>query len=245
MNVALYSKGANRWAMTERNAKSLRRSANHLQIGPSTLHWDGERLTAEINEICAPLPYPLRGKITLTPGAIHDEKFALDAEARHTWRPIAPRSRIRIDFDKPGLAWSGNAYLDSNEGAVPLATDFSEWNWSRSHSSIFYDVTRVDGSKYNLALKLEDGGSLPHFSPPAITALPNGAWGVSRASRADENYKARVVKTLTDAPFYTRSLVDTKINGEAILCVHESLSLKRFTSPIVQMMLPFRMPRFR
>ena len=65
----------------------------------------------------------------------------------------------------------------------------------------------------------------------AIIALPPGR-------------DALVVKTLEDAPFYARSLVSTAIAGEAITCVHESLSLTRFSSPVIRALLPFRMPRF-
>jgi carotenoid 1,2-hydratase len=52
-----------------------------------------------------------------------------------------------------------------------------------------------------------------------------------------------VVRTLTDAPFYARSLVRTRWLGEAVTAMHESLSLQRFDSAWVQAMLPFRMPR--
>ena len=45
--------------------------------------------------------------------------------------------------------------------------------------------------------------------------------------------------TLEDTPFYARSVL---VNGSD-LTMHESLSLDRFRSPWVQVMLPFRMPR--
>jgi carotenoid 1,2-hydratase len=49
--------------------------------------------------------------------------------------------------------------------------------------------------------------------------------------------------TLVDAPFYARSIIDTTLYGEPVEAVHESLLLNRFRSPVVQAMLPFRMPR--
>ena len=73
--------------------------------------------------------------------------------------------------------------------------------------------------------------------PPEL-ALKPGLWGVKRVTRGDG--AARVVKTLEDAPFYARSLVET----DGVVMVHESLSLERFKQPWVRMLLPFRMPRF-
>jgi carotenoid 1,2-hydratase len=48
---------------------------------------------------------------------------------------------------------------------------------------------------------------------------------------------------LEDAPFYSRSLLRTSLYGEPADAIHESLDLNRFRAPLVQAMLPFRMPR--
>jgi carotenoid 1,2-hydratase len=53
------------------------------------------------------------------------------------------------------------------------------------------------------------------------------------------------VRTLEDGPFYTRSIMATRLLGEDIELMHESLSGDRFASPVVKAMLPFRMPRRR
>jgi carotenoid 1,2-hydratase len=53
-----------------------------------------------------------------------------------------------------------------------------------------------------------------------------------------------VKRTLEDAPFYARSQLSAKLFGETADVMHESLSLDRFRMPIVQAMLPFRMPRW-
>lgn len=52
-----------------------------------------------------------------------------------------------------------------------------------------------------------------------------------------------VSRRLEDSPFYTREILDTHLYGERGPAVHESLDLDRFASPIVKLMLPFRMPR--
>jgi carotenoid 1,2-hydratase len=54
-----------------------------------------------------------------------------------------------------------------------------------------------------------------------------------------------VRRTLEDTPFYARSVLQTRLLGQDAIAVHESLSLDRFRNPIVQAMLPFRMPRAR
>ena len=51
------------------------------------------------------------------------------------------------------------------------------------------------------------------------------------------------MRTLEDTPFYTRSLLSARLLGERVAAVHESLSLDRFRTGWVQMLLPFRMPR--
>jgi len=236
MNVVLYEKRGGYWAMTERGAGSLQRGADVLRIGPSGLHWDGKMLTAEIDERCAPIPRRLRGRIKLVPEVMQDEVFELDAAGRHRWQPVAPRARVEVEFDSPKVAWRGQAYFDRNEGDRPLAEDFSEWHWSRSEQQILYDVRRVDGSVLGLALEIGEGG-LTKFQMPPEQMLKPGFWGVKRVTRGDG--PARVIKTLEDAPFYARSVVEV----DGVKAVHESLSLARFRRPWVRMLLPFRMPR--
>jgi carotenoid 1,2-hydratase len=47
--------------------------------------------------------------------------------------------------------------------------------------------------------------------------------------------------TLLDAPFYARSLVETRLRGLRVASMHESLSLTRFDARWVRALLPFRM----
>jgi carotenoid 1,2-hydratase len=243
MNVVLYEKRGGHWAMTERKRHRLSRSLTHLQIGPSGLHWDKGVLTAEIDEITVPIPRRLRGRLTLTPNRIHATQFTLDASGRHRWQPIAPIGRIEVAFDKPEISWSGRAYFDSNDGDAPLADDFSTWNWSRSEDGeIFYDVQRRDGTMLNLALGVGDDG-VRHVDAPPAQRLPKTGWRVDRQVRTDAAAKPVILKTLEDAPFYARSLIEADIAGKQTKIMHESLDLNRFASPWVKYLLPFRMPR--
>ena len=67
----------------------------------------------------------------------------------------------------------------------------------------------------------------------------------TRGTRSDSGTHACLVRTLEDTPFYARSLVATTLMGERVVAMHESLSLDRVANPIVRLMLPFRMPRWR
>jgi carotenoid 1,2-hydratase len=248
LNVALYGKAGKRWTMTERGRKALRQAPGRLDIGPSHLTWDGTALTIDVDEITAPIPSRVRGRIRVIPTAVNAREFTLDPAGRHVWWPIAPISRVEVDLEKPALRWSGHAYLDSNRGEEPLEDAFQCWDWSRANTpsgtTMLYDVTARHGTGAGLALRFNAAGEVEEFPPPPRVRLPTtGIWRIKRGTQCEAGYQARVVETLEDTPFYARSLVETRLSGETATCVHESLSLDRFASRIVQLMLPFRMPR--
>jgi carotenoid 1,2-hydratase len=244
MNVVLYGTPA-RWAMTDRRRHALRRDANTLTIGPSALEWDGTTLTARIEEVTAPFPSRLRGVLRLHPRALSTRALTLDSHGRHLWQPIAPRSRVEVELESPALRWSGAAYFDTNAGAAPLEEDFREWDWCRAMlpdaTAILYNTHRRDGTSQSLALRATDDGALTDFPPPPEAELPRTLWRLRRPTRAEG--PVRVTRTLTDAPFYSRSEIHTTLLGQAAPGVHESLSLDRFRSPLMYAMLPFRVPR--
>jgi carotenoid 1,2-hydratase len=247
-NVALYSNQHKYWAMTERGRSSLVRSRDSLSIGASSLRWAGERLTVQIEETSVPWLRPLRGTIQIDPLSLAQAEFALDEQKRHIWKPIAPYARASVVFDRPGWRWQGNAYVDSNWGPGPLARDFVSWNWSRAHlehrrTAVLYDVITRGNGRHGLALRFQPDGSCASFEAPPLVALPNTAWRIARNTRCDADLSPSVLQTFEDTPFYSRSVLATRLLGESAHSIHESLSLDRFTNPWVQAMLPFRMPR--
>ena len=253
VNVALYGGLGKRWAMTERGSRALARDAASFAVGKSSLSWDGRGLTIDIDEITVPFPSRLRGKVKVIPEAINPETFSIGGDGAHNWRPIAPLARVELAFSSPGLSWSGQGYFDHNYGAAPLEQAFSFWTWSRSveqdATTIFYDVTpaaHVEARDIRPALALRFDRAGNHnaiYSAPHAVPLPRSRWGIARATRCDGDYMPKVVETLEDAPFYTRSVVESTVHGARTISMHESLSLKRFSSPIVQAMLQFKMPR--
>lgn len=254
LNVALYATGGGgprRWTLTERGRSALGQTAGRLGVGPSALAWDGDRLSVEIDERAAPLPYPVRGRVRLHPLAITQRDYALDGDpgtGRHRWWPIAPRARLEVEMQAPRLAWKGAGYFDMNAGSEPLERGFHSWDWSRADtdgaSLILYDTRGSAGGARSLALRIDDHGGVEDFAAPPPSPLPQTAiWRIRRATRSDAGAAARVVKTLEDTPFYARSVVSARLRGRAVTAMHESLSLTRFASPWVQLLLPFRMPR--
>jgi carotenoid 1,2-hydratase len=69
-------------------------------------------------------------------------------------------------------------------------------------------------------------------------------WAVKRETRADPGAsRPRQVKAMLEAPFYSRSMVETRIDGETTIGVHEALDLRRFRSTLIKPMLAVRVPR--
>ncbi|RVT40349.1 hydratase [Sphingobium algorifonticola] len=245
--MALNGPGSNRWAMTERPQHRVDRGKDHFAVGPSALRWDGDTLVIDVNEISAPLPWPVRGQIRVSPEMIGTTAFTLDPAGRHRWHPVAPRARVEVEMTHPGISWKGDGYFDSNFGDEPLEDGFVDWHWSRAHLkrdvAVLYEGVRRCGTPFDLALRFDRQGRWHDVVPPPVASLPRTGWLVKRATRADAGTDPRVIRTWIDAPFYARSALATRMFGEDVQAVHESLSLNRFRSPIVQSMLPYRMPR--
>lgn len=248
MNVALYSNSHKRWTMTERGERHCARSTNHFKIGPSQLHWDGQKLRIDIDEVSVPLPRRVKGHITLFPNQLFEFSAPLDANGRHRWGPLAPDARVEVHLSHPAQHWTGHAYLDSNEGDEPIDTPFVEWDWSRSVLSdgsvaVIYDVQPKSGEDRVLAIRFARDGGIDHFIAPPRVQLQKTAWRIPRRMRSDG--PVTIAKQLEDTPFYQRAMLRSDLLGEEVTSFHETLNLPRLTSPLVQAMLPWRMPRMR
>jgi carotenoid 1,2-hydratase len=187
----------------------------------------------------------MRGTLRIHPESLHAESYSLDEPGLHSWIPYAPRARIDVHMKDPDLAWSGIGYFDHNRGAAPLEDAFDEWTWSRvslpDRTAVMFDTKPRVGRPRTLALQYNSVMDAERIEAPREVALPGTRWRIARNTRSDED--ARLVRTLVDAPFYSRSQLDIRIGGMNAPAIHESLSLQRFRSPWVQALLPFRMPR--
>jgi len=96
----------------------------------------------------------------------------------------------------------------------------------------------------NLALHFNRHGEVSAIEAPQWYPLPRTrVWRIPRGTRGDPGHPATLVETLEDTPFYARSVVASRLQGDAVKAIHESLSLDRFRQTWVKMLLPFRMPR--
>ncbi len=231
--------------MTERPRAATEIEADRFRIGPSALRWDGTALRIEIDERTVPLPSVLRGTVTIRPRILHRRVFDLGGTGRHSWHPLAPLSTVAVDFERPRLSWQGAGYLDMNFGEEPLEAGFRQWDWARltegQMTRVFYNAEDRSGAHHRIAVEFGAAGDVQEFEPPEVRNLPRTFWRMPRATRASGTVSVR--DTLEDSPFYARSLLSIDAGGPPALAFHESLSLDRFRHPVVQMMLPFRMPR--
>ncbi len=245
LNVAVYGQPA-RWAMTERGAAQVERDTTRLRIGPSGLSWDGHMLTITIDERTMPKTGRIRGTVRVHAPALTGAAFALDAAGLHRWSPPAPSATVEVALEAPAVQWSGPGYLDTNDGDAPLEEAFARWDWCRAPmqdgTAILYEATERSGESACVTLHVSQNGAVTPLTPPPPVTLPRTRWRIARATRA-EHGDAHVVRTLEDTPFYARSVLASRLLGERVMAIHESLSLDRFRSPWVQAMLPFRMPR--
>ena len=234
--------------MTDRGSSALRQSHDTLQVGPSSMTWTGKDLVIDINEISSlPLISRMRGTITLTPSAITQVELPLTLDGAHVWRPFAPTARINVDLEADGWQFEGHGYFDSNFGTRPLEADFNTWTWARyptaAGATCFYDAKRTDGTTLDTAISFAPDGTAAHVAGPPQTPFKRTLWGLPRDTRADAGTTPRQVKAMLDAPFYSRSVVETHIDGEIVQGVHEALDLQRYANPVIKSMLAARVPR--
>ncbi|WP_299287032.1 carotenoid 1,2-hydratase [uncultured Tateyamaria sp.] len=247
INVATYGRGG-RFTMTDRGESALRQTASRLEVGPSCMRWCGDRLIIDVNEMSShPMINRITGQITITPSALTQVELPLTDDGAHIWRPFAPRSRITVDIDRKGWQWEGEGYFDANFGTRALEEDFSYWTWGRyptgDGATCFYDATRLDGSELAAAFHFDSAGNARSIPLPPKAPMRRSLWAVKRETRGDPGCNARQVQNMLDAPFYSRSAVQTTLDGEATIGVHEALDLRRFRSPLLKPMLAVRVPR--
>ena len=246
LGPVLGRRDGDRWVLTEGGL--LTRDRSTLSIGRSRASWDGSRLQVHLDEVTSPFRSPVEGELTVYPDGVADEVHTLDSNGRHVWSPIAPFGRVEARFRRPDLSFSGHAYLDHNAGAEPLGRGFRSWTWSRFTSdrrtTVVYDVKRLDGGAHRIARAFHAGGGRETCPGEGTTVrLAKTSWQMERSVRAISGAGVALGRTLEDTPFYARSQLTGTIDGRPATGVHEVVDMRRFESPVVQAMLPYRMRR--
>lgn len=232
--------------MTERGRDHCQRDAHEFVIGPSAIIWDGQSLRIRVRERSVPWARRIEGEIRVWPEQLFCFSTALDAQGRHRWGPLAPSARIEVNLKSPDLQWTGTAYMDSNEGDEPIAAGIHTWNWSRARrpdgsTLVFYDLQWPDQPDRLLTLNFTPEGTVESLPPAPAQPLSSTGWRIARRMRSEE--PVVMMEQLEDTPFYQRALLGFVYAGQSLTGFHETLSVPRLRLPVVQAMLPWRMPR--
>ncbi|MGF1466613.1 MAG: carotenoid 1,2-hydratase [Sandaracinaceae bacterium] len=258
MNVAVYGRPrlggrGSAWAFDERPVSPRDRRVDGVAIGQSAIQWVHDRLVIDIDErtttLGHPFHRPLRGRVTLTPETQPARELTIDAEGLHRWWPIAPLARIEVALRQPALCFRGHGYHDANAGAVPLEDTFTSWSWSRARrrdgAFVAYDARPRTGTGRSHAFRVGPDGRMASVEGTGLTSLGRSAWGIERDARVARGEPARVLRSLEDGPFYTRELVETRMDGERIVAMHETLAAHRLRRRWVRFCTGYRLRTFR
>jgi carotenoid 1,2-hydratase len=249
LHVALHGRRRSVWSLTERPIEDASRRPRELAIGGSRAAIEGDALVLDIDERTTPLPGSVRGRVVVHPVVTATAPVVLDAAGEHRWWPVAPLARVEVALTSPGVRFSGHGYHDANAGSVPIDASFSGWTWSRARVEdrvvVSYDVAARDSQErsHRLVFGTRHGGKPVHLDRGRRAPLPPTAWRLPRSVAADDGRTASVARTLTDSPFYARSLVRTRLLGQESLAMHEVLSADRLRQAWVRYLLGFRMAR--
>ena len=246
INVAVYGPGSTTWVLSEYGPNAVERAPESFRVGGSSMAWEGDALVVRFDERTAVLGQRVAGVVRLYPSALPGERVILDSKGLHAWWAVAPHAHVEAKLSHPDIALRGVGYHDANCGDEPLEAAFSAWNWSRASSpdraAVLYDAKRLDGTALEMGRVFLADGRCEPLAAPRRVELGRSRWWLPRTTRTDGG-DARVVRTLEDTPFYARSSLETHLAGRKMAAVHESLSLSRFSSPVVQTLLPFRTRR--
>ena len=246
MNVATYGPGG-RFAMTDRGRQALNNTSDTLRIGPSSMRWSDGVLEIELDEKGSlPRLGRIKGRVTVTPLAVTGVEMPLTPDGAHVWRPFGPGAKIDVSLEAEGWQWQGDGYFDANFGTRALEQDFDRWSWARfplkDGAVCFYEVQRVDGSCLKKAVRFDDQGTVHALEVPRA-GLGRSLWRLERSGWCDVGSNPKQVMRMLDAPFYDRSMIRTRIAGNMVTGVHETLDLRRFRSRVIKAMLAVRVPR--
>ncbi|MCK7475444.1 MAG: hypothetical protein MZV49_22670 [Rhodopseudomonas palustris] len=184
INVALYRENGNRWTMTERGRGHVERSATQLSIGPSRVFWDGSALNFEIDEVTAPIPSRIKGRVRVIPCAITQQAFTLNEERQS---PLVADRAVLARRSRAGKA----------QAALERRRLFRHERRRRADRTRLYGVGMVaaprcataprfctrpsaaTAAELDLALQFDKSGAMQMFEFPTLHPLPRTPWRVS------------------------------------------------------------------
>lgn len=254
MNVAVYDLGAvgrltSAFALEDGPVTEGQRTATGVTIGRSSMEWKDDRLIVHLDERTTPIGHPLRrsirGTVLIHPENRTDLELAIDDRGEHRWWPVAPLARIEVELASPRIRFRGHGYHDANAGDVAIDTAFEQWSWCRGRSEnralLTYDAMSRRGTARTHAFVVRPDGSTEPLAETRSVELARTGWGVRRSTRADAGSTPKLRHSLENGPFYTRSLIDTKLGGERVLAMNETLAARRLRQAWVRFCTGYRM----
>ncbi|HZH04657.1 MAG TPA: carotenoid 1,2-hydratase [Myxococcaceae bacterium] len=242
VNFALYQGGRRRrWVLSE-YPNAQRVGETSLQIGASSLSYDGGVLRLEVRERAAPWGRPVHVRAELRPRCPAVDEIRLSDGEPHYWHLRAARSYARVELvDEPewqGSIWEGEGYHDSNHGDVPLGRGLPGWRWSRLHLP---ELTRVHyevAGRRPITVTATDGAVALSEEAQAVTnGRRRSRWGLWVPRTIDAGEAALSPARLVESsPFYAR--MESRGNGAHALT--EVANFRRFHSPLIRWMAHFR-----
>lgn len=234
VNFALYEHGErSAWVFSEYSGFEATR--NELRIGRSRLVISPGSAEFTVNERTTS-GRDLTARIRLTTLCTGGDPQQLDAQGRHFWQPVMPRSLASLQLDGTEER-VGLGYGDTNWGTEALGGEVPGWCWVRSHD---VNATRIHYLlPHGEALKVTVSGSGTQVTREQSSELDGALtpWGL-RIPRAVtlEHARLEVSALLESSPFYARFLA----SSGGVEALGEVADFRRFHKPWIRWMAQFR-----
>jgi len=261
VNVALYDRGRRiAWVLSEYPTEAMELADPNLdyRVGHSRLVKEaGGAYRLEVNDRDLPRGRDVRLQVRFTPEepGLMPPGARLSRDGRHVWGAPAPRCRVELRGESPGLSFDGWGYHDMNRGVEPLHHGFRHWSWARVHlpgeTRLVYDAVEADGTRVAHLLQGRDGTlqqlALEHPPEGRLTPWLLRVPRTLEAGRFDgAPLLGRRESLWESSPFYARWASSFEADGRLLgRGVCEQVDLERFARPGIRWMLRHRIYRMR
>jgi carotenoid 1,2-hydratase len=243
LHVALYGQTACH-AQRLVPCDQVERGAAHLCIGRSRLRWERGDLVIDLGLQRGLGRRPVRGRVTVSVISQSREARVLDAAGLHSWWPVAPGARARVELEQPGVSWQGPALHEVRWGNEPPVRMFSRWTTLHTlheEGALTACATEGrDGARHSSAAFVSGEGTTQVLPAGDVTPLGTTRWGLRPACPG----VVMASETLEDTPYFVRSRLLIKTPAGPRSATLEHFDLGRWQQRWVQGLLPWR-PRWQ
>jgi carotenoid 1,2-hydratase len=236
VNFALYHRGLRRqWVLSEYPGAAVDEDerGQTLRMGGSRLRCESDgRIQIQVSDRSAPWGSEVSARFELTPQTPKHPELQLVPGLPHFWQPIAPRCKAKLVL-ADGV-FEGIGYHDTNRGEVPLGSELSGWQWSRTHGPQTTQV-HYQPNEGGQAVHLESsaGGTSLWIRPAAVLEPRRTLWGLAVPRALGGSAAPRLLES---SPFYAR--MESRTGDSHVLC--EVADFVKFRRPWLRWMTHFR-----